>query len=62
MNTTLIDLNKTTLRYGVPLDGLGAFGTPLLIYAIRPDTHPLLLLGIGAVIHGIIHPIITTAK
>lgn len=57
---TLIELNRKTLDYNIPLDGGVAFG---IMFAMNYlDFKPFPTIITGAIIHGILHPIISTAK
>jgi hypothetical protein len=57
---TLIDLNHKTEQYNIPLDGLVAFGTMFGMYYL--DFKPLPTLITGGILHGLIHPVITSPK
>ena len=56
----LIKLNEDTMEYHLPLDGILSFGTMFILYEMDVDTLYILL--IGALIHGVVHPIITIPK
>ena len=57
----LIKYNEELMKYHLPLDGVLSFGTMLVLYEAT-DIDPLYIILIGALIHGIVYPIITIER